>query len=107
MALRTITPKHRDLRQFSIFVPHGLIHGLTIAGAGADVGQTTGEPVREEWSNLDRLLVRFWESHSIRPKVVCTREAEGGRDPMDCVGRLLVEIVEGGIIDRVESSASY
>ena len=30
-----------------------------------------GETVYREWQDLDHVLVQFWASHSIRPKVVC------------------------------------
>ena len=53
--------------------------------------------------DLDRLLVRFWESHSIRPKIrrggVSRREKE---DAIDCVLRLLPEMTKRELIDLVE-----
>ena len=49
--------------------------------------------------DLDRLLVQFWDSRSIRPKVVT--EKKGKRD---WAGYLLPEITKRGIIDLVEES---
>ena len=85
VALRTITPKHRDLRQITIHMPRGLTHTRLDAGGG-------------QWSDIDRLLVQFWESRLIRPKVVCPMV----QDVRDLVGWLLPEITKRGLIDLVE-----
>ena len=66
MAPLTITPKHRDLQQISICVCYRFI----LARTDPDVGQTIGEQIRGEWSDLDHLF-QFWESCSIHPRVVC------------------------------------
>jgi hypothetical protein len=63
--LRT-TPKPQDLREISIYLPYY----VTATGVGVDVVQVIGEENWEEWLDLDRLLVQFWESGSIRPKVI-------------------------------------
>jgi hypothetical protein len=87
-ALQTVTPQHQDFRQFTIHIPYY----LTLPGAGANVRQ---------WLDLDRLLVQFWKSHSLRPKVVwISREREC--DPTDRLGSLLPGITERGILDLVE-----
>ena len=71
-----------------------------VAGPGANVRQAIGEANFEQWLNLDRLLVQFWESRSIRPKVVCAKLREG----RDWAGCLLPEITGRGIIDLFEDS---
>lgn len=89
MILRTITPKHQNLRQISIYVRFD--SGLT--STGADVRQVVGEQIVGEWSDLDRLLVQLWESHSIRPKIISTtpNEEQGTKD---CILCLLPEITK-------------
>ena len=100
MALQTITPKHREPPQISIHVPYD----STLAHLGAHVRRVIGERVFGQWSELDRFLVQFWESCSVRPKVVCTtlkeeKEKENVRGSIKC---LLPEMTKGGIIDLVE-----
>ena len=90
-ALQTITPKHRDLRRVVIDIPRN----YTLASLGANGEQAIGESVYEQWPDLDRLLVQLWESHSIRPKVVCT----AGHDVEDFIGSLLPEIMRRGVVD--------
>jgi hypothetical protein len=92
--LKTITPKHRNLRQIMIDVSH---HS-TLLGANPDVGGAVGAANHGQWLDLDRILVRFWESSSVRPVVVCTTERGIG----DCIGFLLPEITRRGIIDLIE-----
>ena len=97
MALRTITPEHRDLGQISICLPHN----LTFVNVGADIRRSLGETTSRRWSDLDRLLVEFWESRSIRPRVGCaTHEQEVGSMEY-CVGCLLPEITKRGIVDPI------
>jgi hypothetical protein len=98
-ALQTISPDHRDLRQITIHIPY---HS-PITGADANIRQAIGETDYTQWLNLDRLLVRLWESHSVRPKVaVPTEQAEGSECTRDHVGHLLPEIANRGIIDLAE-----
>ena len=98
--LRTITLEHRDIRQISIHVPHY----LTLCGTGADVKETVGETACEQLLDLDRLMSQLWESHSIRPRVVCTMLKGGERSVCvgDCIGCLLPEITGRKIIDPIE-----
>ena len=85
--------KLRDLQEISIFLPHC----ITAANICTDVGRVIGEENRKEWLDLDRLLVQFWESSSIRPKVVCPRQMDTrGYIGYQC---LLPEITKRGIID--------
>ena len=90
LALQTITPKHRNLRGISIYVPYD----PTLTNAGADVAQVIGDLICGQWLDLDRLLVQIWESRSIRPKVLSTTQHIGYS-----VGGLLPEITKRGIID--------
>ena len=63
---------------------------------------TTGKPIVESayqgWQDLDRLLLQFWTSHSIRPKIV----GEGGYILGHLVQRLFPELTRRGIVDLVE-----
>jgi hypothetical protein len=85
--------KLRDLREISIY----LRNYITATSVGTDIGRVIGEENGREWLDLDRLLVQFWESSSIRPKVVCLARM----DTEDSVGYqcLLPEITKRGIID--------
>ena len=67
MALRTITPEHRDLRQISVY----LVYRPTQAGPGGSIRQILGEQIFGQWMELDHLLAQLWESHSIRPRALC------------------------------------
>ena len=86
MTLQTITPKNRGLRHISIRLL--LVYVDTILG----------ETIDGQWLDLDRWLVQFWESRSIRPEVICTM----GQDMKDCIGRLLPETTKRGIIDLLQ-----
>jgi hypothetical protein len=91
MALQTITPKHRDLRQITICLPHSFTFAVDLG----NVREAIGEEDFEQWLDLDRLLVELWELRSIRPKVL----AQG---MSGLVGCLFPEITKGGIIGLVE-----
>ena len=93
MALHTVTPKHRDLQHISLPVPYSLTRR-------ANIRQAIGEVTHGHWLDLDRLLVGFWESHSIRPKIsyVYTPWDEK-KVAVECISCLLPEITKRGIID--------
>ena len=95
-ALQTLTPEHQDLRQISIYVPHH----LTIFSPGADIRHYLGE-ASEWWSRLDHLLLRFWESRSVRPRVGCARAGEKWQNTKYCIGCLLPEVTKREIVDPV------
>jgi len=95
MALQSVAPEHRDLRRISIYLPYD----LTLVNDDTDIRRSLGETVSGWWSDLDRLLVEFWESRSIRPRVGCTRWGEGGQDTEYCIRCLLPEITKRGIVD--------
>ena len=99
MALQTITPKHQDLRQIMIW----LSYYLTLCGVGTEVRWTVGVAKYGQWLDLDCLLVRLWESHSIRPKVIVpTKRADQKKNMRGGIGSLLPETTKRGIIDFVE-----
>jgi len=101
MELRSITPKHHDLQQISIYLPHYVL----LAGADTDTRQFVGEVIYGQWVDLDRVLVQFWESHSIRPRVVCTEPTREERAVRSFVGCLFPEITRRGIIDLLIGGA--
>jgi len=86
-ALQTI--KSKNLQRITVRpVPGAFLH-------------TIEEPVRQQWHDLDRLLVQFWASHSIRPKV--TYEAGmRKKDIRDYTPTLLPELTKRGLVDLVE-----
>ena len=100
MAIQTIPLKHRDPPQISIHVPYD----TTLANLGANLGQDIGERVFGQWPELDRFLVQFWESCSVRPKVVCTRlkEEKAKEKVRGSIKCSLPEMTKRGIIDLVE-----
>ena len=97
MALKTITPEHRDLGRISIYLPPR----LTFWNIGVDIRLSFGEETSRGWSDLDHLLVQFWEAYSIRPRVGCVRKREKGQNAEYCIGRLLPETTKRGIVDLV------
>ena len=78
-ALQTVTPKHRDLQQILIHIPFD----FAIDGASMDIRQAVGETTYDQWLDLDRLLVRLWESHTIRPMIRHT-----GMSPTEAIDRV-------------------
>jgi len=59
------------------------------------------EPEGQQWHDLDRLLVQFWTSHSIRPEILY-KAREGREDIRDYVTSLLPELTGRGLVDLVE-----
>ena len=86
MTLKTVGAK--SLRQISIH---------TVAGFHDPIEET----VRQEWQDLDRLLVELWTSRSIRPSVVYT-EGEEEANLTELVVNLLPELASRGAIDALE-----
>ena len=99
MALRTITPKHQNLRQISIHAH--LIPSFT-STARTNARQAAEELIFEQWSELDQVLAQLWESHSIRAEVLYYRlPPDGKQDVNEFMRRLLPEIMGRGAIDLV------
>ena len=94
MALQTITPNHRDLRRITIYVPNC----SSLFMVDTDSRRTITEAMRVQWLDLDLLLVRLSESHSIRPRVIrAVPKMIGGMG--DYIGRLLPELTKTGVIN--------
>ena len=72
----------------------------------ADLGMPILESAYPEWQDLDRLLLRFWTSRSIRPKIMYER-GRGGCDLRDVTPRLLPELTSRGVIDLIETEESF
>ena len=96
--LKTITSNHGDLQGVSIHVAYG----YDTFGPGADIRQAIGEINYGHWLDLDRLLIQFLESRSIRPKVIYSHTLRS-EEVIDCVSSLLPEATRRGVIDLVKS----
>jgi hypothetical protein len=93
--LETLTAENRDLRQISIYLPfHRIPRG--------DARSFFGDDIYQKWLGLDRLLVQFWELHSIRTKVVVTESMWGDEEMKGRIGRLFPEMAARGIVDVAE-----
>jgi len=64
--------------------------------------ETIEEDVYQEWQDLDRVLVQFWTSHSIRPRVVYMPRLGEGKDLGVDVPILLPELTKRGLVDLVK-----
>ena len=91
MTLQTAQSKH--LQQITIY-PRG------------SFANPVEETVRRGWQDLDRLLVQFWTSHSIRPKI--TYDAGKGQDDWGVSAPMFVpELTRRGIVDLVANRCRY
>ena len=97
--LETITPAHRNLQQITIYIPYDPQAHFNFFTS------TVGEEKCGQWSNLDRLLVRFWESRSIRPGVAYDTSMVQWGWARAYTEDLLPQIAARGIIDYVEPKA--
>jgi len=80
------TVKSEDLQQITLW-------------PGADVFvRKIGEPVRQQWQDLDHLLVQLWASHSIRLEILWMRR----EDVREYAPSLLPELIRSGLIDLAE-----
>ena len=70
----------------------------------ATFADLTEERVRQEWQDLDRLLVQFWTLRSIRPKIKY-EVGKGGNDLKAFAPSLLPELTRRGLVDWSRSSA--
>jgi len=65
---------------------------------------TIRDPIGEAaqgWQDLDRLLVQFWTSRSVRPQLLYGRD-KGGQDLKDRAPSLLPESTRRGLVGLVE-----
>jgi len=65
-----------------------------------DVPEKIGEEFHQEWQDLDRQLVQFWTTHSIRPRIAYVPR-KGEEDMRDHAPRLLPELTKRGLVDLV------
>ena len=65
-------------------------------------GDAIEEAVYQEWQDLDQLLVQFWITHSIRPRLVYKVRRFVGKDLRDYAAGLLPELTRRGLVDLVE-----
>jgi hypothetical protein len=101
MALRTVTPNHRHLQQISLYMDR-LRSCHTPRQDPAHSGHGVGESNYREWLELDRLLVKLWESHSIRLRVSCyASPGKEGEVTRSRIYILLPEVTSRGIADFV------
>lgn len=100
-ALETVAPRHRDLRQILIHIPFDL--SFINAYARDSVRRIIGKAAFKELLGLDGLLVRLWESRSVRPKVTLHTSMKEVKQSMKyCIGYLIPETTKRGIINLVE-----
>ena len=83
MALQTV--KSKNLQQITV-QSQEVGHGMP----------NVEEKFLQEWQDLDRLLVQFWTSHSIRPKLVDSSERLKNRTLT-----LFPELTKRGLLDVV------
>jgi hypothetical protein len=93
-ALKTITAEHIDFKQVSI---HIRCHYIPLDDPD-DFRQTVGEAAYGKWMDLDRILVRLWESHSVHTMVYNVREKG---ELCVLIGCLLPEVTKKGAIEVV------
>jgi len=68
-ALETITSRHRDLRQISISFLHDSDYTTDLELIQRSEAANPGM----RWSDLDDILIQLLESHSVHPKIMCSR----------------------------------
>ena len=99
--LETITPKHQNLQLISIRIPRVL---RSVASA-TEAQEIEANPSMR-LLDLDRLLVQFWDSRSIRARILYPPSLEGCRFFAESAGRwipyLFPELTRRGIVDIVE-----
>ena len=99
VTLQTITPAHQDLRKVAIHASN------RFSCFRSDFIQTPAEETRGQWQDLDRILVRLWELHSIRPRVVheilegqgrewCMRMKDCIKSSFSEIGREIIDLVD-------------
>jgi len=99
LALETITPAHRDFHHITIHVSAYLPSIANPTNLRETLGAFYGQ-----WMDLDRLLVQFWESRGIRPKVGCNVSKKGNVAMFEYIGCLLPEVTKRGIVELVSLS---
>ena len=100
MALRTITPKHRDLRRISIYVTYS---STLVYNNGGYPRETIANQTPIQWWEIDDLLVQLWESHPIPPKILYEVFPWDESGVCNWVAKLLPETTERGTVDLVNA----
>ena len=108
MALRTVTPNHRDLQQFSLDTPYITYWPHLRDINTASVRGALGETVHAKWLEIDHLLAQLWESHMIRPKVLYSSSPwMNERKSRRFVEILLPEVTARGTADLIGRRYRY
>ena len=97
--LQTITNNHRNFRQI-------LLDATRVASLGrfdaANPAPAIGETTYQNWSELDRTLFQFWESRSIRFKVVYDAPLSADKDKVrTCLESLLPKVMKEGAAELI------
>ena len=108
MTLETIMPRHRDLQQVSIQIDQDFACIAARNRAAVEEQIERANPGMR-WSDLDRFLIKLWESRAIRTTVIYSQpEIIGGeREMKDWVMYLLPELTKREIVDLVEEPFEY
>jgi len=108
LALKTITPAHRDFHDITIHVSEYLPSIANPTSLRETLGELFYESFYGQWMDLDQLLVQFWESRGIRPKVGCIVPKKGKVamfEHTECLlPEILPEITKRGIVELVDLS---
>ena len=79
------------------------LESITIFPFDKSLPETVEEQAYQEWQDLDRLLVQFWASHSIRPQLAYVAGRRGTKDLGGDAPKLLPELTRRGLVDLVET----
>ena len=101
--LQTITPNHRDLHRISLDTQLVLLHLFPNFPNSINLRHRIGETAFQGWLELDRTLVRFSESHSIRLRLqVDYRILMSDNEAKGMMERLLPEVTARGVANMDE-----
>ena len=97
--LKTITSRHRDLREV-------LIVGRTPSGSTTWPTNATAVGVQTlgQWVDLERTLIQLWESHAVRTEV--KYYSGKGDESRELMENLLPEATKRGIVGLTDISIS-
>ena len=95
MALQTLTTKHTDFRKVTILMP--LIRSSFILSS---IRPILGEKFYNQWMDLDRVLIRLWESNAIHVQVTYCAEIGGGWSS-EYIESLFPEMKKRGLLEMV------
>lgn len=90
LALKTLTPNHRDLHQISIYIHVNRFLKTRLAM----------EEIHRQWADLDHFLVQLWESNAIHTRVIY--RLKGEKEARECVRGLLPEMTKRGTVELVD-----